>query len=93
VPCLTAAFMALQFVLKLAPVTPGCESWGGLQPFIDFAYQAGSASVYCIRDLKDGTPWIYPPAQTYFYLACVVACGYLTYAIARDWPQYRALRT
>ena len=61
VPALTAAFMTLQFILKLVPQTPGCEGWNWTQQFADFTYQPGSASTYCIRDLKEG-------GATYWYI-------------------------
>ena len=57
--------------------------------FTDFSFQGGTPSMFCIRDVTDGMPWIYPPAQTYFYVACVAACIYLTYQIIRTWPQAR----
>jgi hypothetical protein len=34
-------------------------------------------------------PWIYPPLQTYGYVACLAACFYLTYLIARNWAKVR----
>jgi hypothetical protein len=34
-------------------------------------------------------PWIYPPVQTYGYIACLGACFYLTYRIARNWAKLR----
>jgi hypothetical protein len=89
VPAASAAFLALQFILKLVPSKPGCESWTWFKQLIDTAYLGGSASVYCIGNLKQGTPFIYPPAQTYFYLICVGACGYLTYRIVIDWSEAR----
>jgi hypothetical protein len=91
VPCVAAAFMTLQFVLKLVPSKPGCEGYHWTQQFTDFSFQGGSPSMYCIRDLTDGTPWIYPPVQTYIYTVCVAACLYLTYEIARTWPKARAI--
>lgn len=92
VPALAAAFMTAQFILKLAPQGPGCKDWAWTQQFTDFTYSSGVASVYCIRDLKEGTPWIYPPIQTYLYITILTTCGHLTYRIWRDWPRYRALR-
>jgi len=91
VPCAAATFMTLQFILKLVPSKPGCDAYHWTQQFTDFSFQGGSPSVYCIRDVTDGTPWIYPPAQTYIYIACVAACGWLTYGIASTWYQRRAI--
>src|SRR6266550_1302630 len=34
-------------------------------------------------------PWIYPPVQTYIYVACLAACFYLTYRIAINWAKLR----
>jgi hypothetical protein len=34
-------------------------------------------------------PWIYPPVQTYGYVACLAACFYLTYRIAWNWAKLR----
>ena len=89
VPAASAAFLTFQFVLRLVPSKPGCEGWTWLKQLIDTSYQGGSASVFCIGNLKQGTPFIYPPAQSYFYLLCVAACAYLTYRIAIDWPKAR----
>ena len=57
--------------------------------FTDFSIQGGSPSTYCIHNLTDGMPWIYPPLQTYGYVACLGACFYLTYRIARNWAKLR----
>jgi hypothetical protein len=89
VPVASAAFMAVQFVLKLVPSKPGCEGWTLAKQFVDTTFQGGTASVYCIGNLKQGTPYIYPPGQTYFYVLCVAACAYLTWRIASDWPKAR----
>ncbi|MGA7806322.1 hypothetical protein [Bradyrhizobium sp.] len=89
VPAASAAFMAVQFMLKLVPSRPGCDNWSAAKQLSDTAFQGGSASVYCIGNLKQGTPWIYPPAQTYLYIACVAACAYLTWRIAIDWAKAR----
>jgi hypothetical protein len=89
VPAAAAAFMALQFILKLVPSGAGCNDWSLIKQLLDFSYQGGAPSIYCIGDLAHGTPWIYPPLQTYLYIACVGGCAYLTYCIARDWPKLR----
>jgi len=46
----------------------------------------------CIHNLTDGMPWIYPPIQTYGYVACLAACFYLTYRIAINWAKVRPPR-
>jgi hypothetical protein len=84
VPAASAAYMSLQFVLKLFPAVPGCDGWSWSRLLTDFSHQGGTPSVYCLGDLTNGTPWIYPPWQTYFYSACVVGCGYLTYRLMDD---------
>jgi hypothetical protein len=76
-------------ILKLVPSKPGCAGYDWTRQFTDFSFQGGTPSMFCIRDVTDGMPWIYPPAQTYFYVACVAACIYLTYQIIRTWPQAR----
>jgi hypothetical protein len=81
VPTGCAAFMALQFILKLVPETPGCSGWDWWRQLTDFSHADGTPSVYCIGDLKKGAPWIYPPVETYFLIGCVLGCAYLTYAI------------
>jgi hypothetical protein len=90
-PLLSCLFMTLQFLTKLVPLKPGCEGWSWVQQLTDFSFQAGSSSIYCIRDLTDGTPWIYPPAQTYLYILCFAACAYLTWRIMESWPRSRAM--
>lgn len=92
VPTLAAAFFTLQFVLKVVPAQAGCEHWSWSQQLFDFSFAGGSASVFCIGDLTRGTPWIYPPWQTYLNLALVLGCGYLTWHIARDWTKARGCR-
>jgi hypothetical protein len=85
VPTVAAAFLTLQFILKLFPTR--CSDWNWIKQFTDFSFWTGNSSVYCIRD-QEG-PWIYPPIQTYLYFVCLVACAYLTWQIARDWPRLR----
>jgi len=84
-----AAFLALQFILKLVPETPGCAGWDWWRQLTDFSHTGGTPSVYCIGDLKKGAPWIYPPVETYLLLACVLGCAYLTYTIIHGWHMYR----
>lgn len=91
VPFLASLFMTAQFLLKMVPSKPGCEGWSWLQHLTDFTFQGGSPSTYCIRNLTEGMPWIYPPIQTYLYVLCVVACAYLTWRIADAWPRSRAM--
>jgi hypothetical protein len=91
VPAAATAFLTLQFILKLVPSDAGCEGWGWIRQFVDFSYPGGTPSKFCIGDVKH-TPWIYPPWQTYFFMFCVLCCGYLTYLIARDWPKARGSR-
>jgi hypothetical protein len=89
VPCATATFMTVQFILNVVPAKPGCAGYVWTRKFTDFSVQAGSPSTYCIHNLTDGMPWIYPPVQTYGYVACLAACLYLTYRIAANWAKLR----
>jgi hypothetical protein len=89
VPTGCAVFIAMQFILKLVPETPGCTGWDWWQQLTDFSHMGGTPSVYCIGDLKKGAPWIYPPVETYFLLGCVLGCAYLTYVIIHGWRMYR----
>ena len=89
VPCAAATFMTVQFILNVVPSKPGCAGYVWTRKFTDFAVQAGSPSTYCIRNLTDGMPWIYPPVQTYGYLVCLAACFYLTWRIAAGWTRVR----
>jgi hypothetical protein len=83
VPTIVAGYMTLQFVLKLFP-GDDCGKWSWVRQFTDFSHWSGAPSIYCLGDLTEGTPWIYAPIQTYFYVACVAACGYLTYVANGD---------
>jgi hypothetical protein len=89
VPCATATFMTVQFILNVVPAKPGCTGYVWTRKFTDFSFPAGSPSTYCIHNVTDGMPWIYPPLQTYGYVACLAACFYLTYLIARNWAKVR----
>jgi hypothetical protein len=88
VPTIAATFMTLQLVLKLVPYKR-CDDWNWLRQLFDFSFAGGTPSTYCIGDLTQGTPWIYPPFQAYFNIGCVVGCAYLTYEIANDWRKAR----
>jgi hypothetical protein len=91
VPCATATFMTVQFILNVVPsAKAGCTGYVWTRKFTDFSVQGGSPSTYCIHNLTDGMPWIYPPVQTYLYIACLAACFYLTYLIATNWVKARA---
>jgi len=92
VPCITAVFMTLQFVLNVIPSDTGCAGRDWTHQFIDFSHAGGSASTFCIRDVSNGNPWIYPPEQTYLYIACVAGCALLTYRISKTWLQARGVR-
>ncbi len=89
VPCAAATFMTVQFILNVVPSKPGCAGYVWTRKFTDFSLQGGSPSTYCIHNLTDGMPWIYPPVQTYGYVACLAACFYLTYRIAINWAKLR----
>lgn len=89
VPTLAAAFLSIQSVTKLVPKDPGCAGFDWTRQFTDFSWQAGSPSVWCFRDVTEGMPWIYPPAQTYASIACVVACAVLSLKIAQSWKAER----
>ena len=89
VPCAAATFMTAQFILNVVPSKPGCAGYVWTRKFTDFSLQGGSPSTYCIHNLTDGMPWIYPPVQTYGYIACLAACFYLTYRIAINWAKLR----
>lgn len=89
VPTGCAAFLALQFILKLVPDAPGCDGWNWWRQLSNFTYVHGTPAVYCIGDLRKGVPWIYPPIETFLLLGCVLGCAYLTYAIILSWRMYR----
>ena len=89
VPCAAATFMTVQFILNVVPSKPGCAGYVWTRKFTDFSVQGGTPSTYCIHNLTDGMPWIYPPVQTYGYVVCLAACFYLTYLIARNWARVR----
>ena len=89
VPCATATFMIVQFILNVVPSKPGCAGYVWTRKFTDFSVQGGTPSTYCIHNLTDGMPWIYPPVQSYGYVVCLAACFYLTYLIARNWARVR----
>ncbi|MET4260887.1 hypothetical protein ABIC09_005852 [Bradyrhizobium sp. S3.12.5] len=89
VPTGCTAFLALQFLLKLVPDNPGCPEWNWWRQLTDFSRVGGTPSVYCIGDLTKGTPWTYPPIETWLLLACVLGSAYLTYTVIQDWPMYR----
>src|SRR5215813_4682625 len=38
-PCAAATFMTLQFIFKLVPSNPGCQSWDWIRQFTDFSFQ------------------------------------------------------
>jgi hypothetical protein len=88
VPTAAAAFIAIQFFLQLVPRPEGCEAWSWARHLFDLRYWEGTPSTYCLGNIT-GAPWIYPPLQAYLYLACVSACGYLTYRLAKDWRKAR----
>jgi hypothetical protein len=88
IPTIVAGYMTLLFVLKLFP-GGNCASWSWLRQFYDFAGWA-KPSIYCLGDLTQGTPWVYIPLQTWVYVACVVVCAYLTYAMSADWKRSRS---
>jgi hypothetical protein len=90
-PSLAAAFMTVQFVLKLVP-SNHCDDWNWTKQFSDFSMQAGTPSTFCIGKALANSPWVYPPWQTYFYVGCVAACAYLTYQIAKNWGKARGGR-
>jgi hypothetical protein len=89
VPFATAAFMTVQFIVNVVPSKPGCTGYVWTRKFTDFSVQGGTPSTYCIHNLTDGMPWIYPPVQTYGYIVCLAACLYLTYLIAANWARVR----
>jgi len=89
VPCAAAIFMTVQFILNVVPAKPGCTGYVWTRKFTDFSVQGGTPSTYCIHNLTDGMPWIYPPVQTYGYVVSLAACFYLTYLIASNWVRVR----
>jgi hypothetical protein len=89
VPFATATFMTVQFILNVVPAKPGCTGYVWTKKFTDFSVQGGTPSASCIHNLTDGMPWIYPPVQTYLYIACLGACLYLTCLIAMNWIKAR----
>jgi hypothetical protein len=89
VPSATAVYMTVQFILNIVPSKPGCTGYVWTRKFTDFSVQSGTPSTYCTHNLTDGMPWIYPPVQTYGYIACLAACFYLTYLIASNWAKVR----
>jgi hypothetical protein len=90
VPAAAASFLTVQFILNVVPATKaGCAGYVWTRKFTDFSLQGGTPSTYCIHNLTDGMPWIYPPVQTYGYIACLGACFYLTWLIAVSWAKLR----
>lgn len=86
-PTLAAAYLTLQFVLKLFP-GGDCATWNWVRQFYDFGGWA-RPSIYCLGDITKGTPWVYVPVQTWVYVMCVAACAYLTRRMELDWKLSR----
>lgn len=88
-PTLAAIFFIVQFSTDLVPASSPCIGFDHARFLYDFSLQAGFASKTCIQDVKDNMPWIYPPLQLYFNFMIVIACGWLSWALARQWSKYR----
>lgn len=92
-PAITALFLVVQYYQEVVPVTTACTDFDRTRQFYDLAWLSGTGSMYCIRDLKDGMPWIYPPAQIYIYGLITAACLYLTWGIIRNWEKARSAKS
>jgi hypothetical protein len=90
VPALSAAFISLQYLLKLVP-KDRCNDWSWFNQLADASHWQGTPSTYCIGKGAEG-PWIYPPLQSFLYIGCVILCGYITYQLSKDWSKARGGR-
>ena len=86
-PTIAAIYMILQYYFNVVPDTPvGCD-YERKRQFFETNFLSGSPSMYCIRDIKEGMPWIYMPFQIYIYLGILAGCSYLTWKIIKSWPK------
>lgn len=95
-PAAFCLFFTAQFVSNLIPADMSCADHGSLKMLIDFTHVSGCPSIFCIGDVTRNMPWIYPPIQTYLYLAVVVWCVYIGIQTTRTWSKFRganALKT
>lgn len=88
-PTIAAIFMFAQYVLNVVPDAPGRCNYDRLRHFYETSFLSGTPSVYCVRDLTKGMPWIYPPIQTYATLLIVAGCAYVTFRISQNWGKAR----
>ncbi len=87
-PALAATFLVWTYLAEVVPLTEGCgyDRWRQLY---DLRWAAGTPTLYCLHDIKDGMPWIYPPFQVYGYVVCLALCFRVTWSVARDWSKAR----
>jgi hypothetical protein len=88
-PVACAIFLVVQFFKAVIPSDESCDGFNRLRQFFDLSWIGGTPSIYCIQNVKDGMPWIYPPFQAYVYALILGASAYLTLAIARNWAKAR----
>ena len=88
-PVVAAVFMIIQYYTNVVPDTPEGCNFDRLRQFTGKNLNFGVTSLYCIRDIREGMPWIYPPVQIYLYAPILIGCIYLTWKIVRDWPKAR----
>lgn len=88
IPTISAVFFVVQFFLEVVPAIEGCSGFRSSRYLWDMALFA-QPTTYCIRDITENMPWIYPPFQTYAAFAFVVGCAWLSYSLSRDWKRYR----
>lgn len=91
VPVMSTVFFIIQYLLNVVPHGTACNQYFWKQ-FYDPEYlMIGTASTYCVGNISDNMPWIYPPFQIYLYLICLIGSIRMSYAIAKQWSQARAL--
>lgn len=88
-PTIAAIFLVVQYYKNVVPDVPDPSAFDRTRQFFDFQFASGIGTVYCIRDLRDGMPWIYMPFQIYIYAAVLGCCVYLTMKIIKDWSRAR----
>ncbi len=87
-PTAAAIFFVAHFFLKIAPANEGCEGFNSLRYLGDTSL-SGIPTIYCIHNITENMPWIYPPYQTYALFAVVAGCAWFSYAMAQGWKRYR----
>lgn len=91
-PTVAAIFLVVQYYINVVPYVenmPNPCDYERILQFFDGRYLKGTASIYCLKNIKIGMPWIYIPFQIYVYILIIAACFYLTMKIVKDWPKAR----